>query len=101
MTTDSFQKPWNEERFAMLDYCLIQNRWRNIVKDVEAKPRWYISSDHAIVKVKLRVKLSRKYQRKEKGRIKYRNPTKNEKERFNGAFLAESMFWEGATIEEK
>ena len=70
IATKSFAAPFNEERFAMLDLCLIKSRWRNSIKDVEAKPRVFINSDHALVETKIRTKLKRKYKKMSKNKCK-------------------------------
>lgn len=41
----------------MLDLCLISDRWRNSVKDVESKPGLAIQSDHAMIVAKVKLKL--------------------------------------------
>ena len=57
METKGFAPPWTQDRFATLDYCLIQERWRNAIVNVECKPNIVINSDHAMLVSKVKIKL--------------------------------------------
>ena len=57
METKGFAPPWTTDRFAMLDYCLIQDRWKNAIVNVECKPNIAINSDHAMLVSKVRKQL--------------------------------------------
>ncbi len=38
---DAFEAPWTYPRFATLDYCLIRDKWRNAITNVESRPDIY------------------------------------------------------------
>ena len=56
METKGFAPPWTTDRFATLDYCLIQDRWKNAIVNVECKPNIAINSDHAMLVSKVKIK---------------------------------------------
>ncbi len=47
--TGAFAPPWDSPSYAQLDYLLIPQRWRNLIKDVNARTDIAIDSDHALV----------------------------------------------------
>ena len=57
--TQVFAPPWNPERFAELDICIIRNRWKNTVTNVQSDIRTNIDSDHIALHVNIRQKLKK------------------------------------------
>ena len=56
METKGFAPPWTTDRFATLDYCMMQDRWKNATVNVECKPKIAINSDHAMLVSKVKTK---------------------------------------------
>ena len=86
METTGFSPPWNTDRFAMLDYCLIDERWRNVIYDVECNPNIAINSDHAMLVSKIKIKL-KKEEKKEMEKVdRYRKPKDEQIKAYNNEF---------------
>ena len=84
MNTDRFKAPWTPDRFNMLDFCLVPERWKRAIHDVESKPSVAINSDHAmgITKLKLKFKPEKKVADKEQT-VRYRRPNDDQLEHFS------------------
>ncbi len=82
-TTEGFKAPWTPERFHMIDVCLVDKRWRNAVKNVEARPDVSVDSDHAVVTTRVKVRLAAKTKNPTQRPIRYRNPTEQQKQDYN------------------
>ena len=57
--TQGFAPPWNPERFAELDICIVRDRWKNTVTNVQSHIRTNIDSDHIALHVNIRQKLKK------------------------------------------
>ena len=57
--TQGFAPPWNPERFAELDICIVRDRWNNTVTNVQSDIRTNIDSDHIALHVNMRQKLKK------------------------------------------
>lgn len=53
-------EPWIRPIHEVIDYALIELRWRNAVRDVETYPEANIASDHYPMKIKMQVRLKAK-----------------------------------------
>ena len=83
MSTNGFCPPWNPERFQMLDLCLICQRWKHCIRDIQAHPLISLNSDHALVIAKYGARLS-KPSPKEYDKVKrYRNPKEEQRVGYN------------------
>ncbi len=81
---ESFQPPWETDRYTQMDYVLVNKRWKNTITDVESRPRAYFNSDHCIVIAKIRVKLTKNGQKNNMEEIiRYRKPSKEQKDKYN------------------
>ena len=67
----------------MLDLCLIPDRWKNIVRDVESKPGIAINSDHAMIVAKIKLKLKGELKTKSEGVKRYRSPKEEQIDNYN------------------
>ena len=52
--TQGFAPPWNPERFAELDICVVRDRWKNAITNVQSDIRTNIDSDHIALHVNIR-----------------------------------------------
>ena len=84
INTDGFKELWTPEMLNMLDVCLAPEIMENAIHDVESKPSAAISSDHAmlIAKVKLKMKCEKK-EDKQGETVRYRKPTEDQLEHYN------------------
>jgi len=57
--TQGFAPPWNPERFAELDICIVRDRWTNTVTNVQSDIRTNIDSDHIALHVNKGQKLTK------------------------------------------
>ena len=73
-------------KFAQIDYILINRQWRNAVQDVEHIHHTLLDSDHALLIAKIKVKLADKRKIYTKTRNKFRDPTDNELCKYNQLF---------------
>ncbi len=55
--TQAFAPPWDKPNYAQLDYTLIPQRWRNLIRDVNARTDTAIDSDHALCIADVHIKL--------------------------------------------
>ena len=62
----TWKKSWRQARFQ-IDYILVKQRYRNIVKSSWSYPCADVNSDHNLVAMKVNVKL-KKIEREEQGR---------------------------------
>ena len=74
METKGFAPPWTPDRFATLDYCLIQERWRNAIVNVECKPHIAIHYDHAMLVSKVKIKRKEESTKEMENVAMYRKP---------------------------
>eukprot|EP00972_Heterocapsa_arctica_P030378 4473409-Heterocapsa_arctica.AAC.1 len=49
--------PWTTDRYSEIDFCLARTRWQKSIIDVKTDPFTNISSDHQILKVKVKQQL--------------------------------------------
>ena len=70
--------PWTTDRFATLDYGIIQDRWRNAIVNVECKPNIAINSDHAMLVSNVKIKLKGESKKDMEKVGRYRKPTDNQ-----------------------
>ena len=68
--TQGFAPPWNPERYAELDICIVRDRWRNAITNVQSDIRTNIDSDDIALHVNIR------HKNIEIGRRNYRQLTK-------------------------
>ena len=54
--TQGFAPPWDPERFAELDICIVRDRWKNAVTNVQSDIRTNIDSDHIALHVNIKQK---------------------------------------------
>ena len=78
METKGFAPPWTPDRFATLDYCLIQERWRNAIVNVACKPNIAINYDHAMLVSKVKVKLKGESKKEMEQVERYRTPKEDQ-----------------------
>ena len=78
METKGFAPPWPTDRFATLEYCLIQDRWKNAIVNVECKPNIDINSDHAMLVSKVQIKLKGESNKETKQVERYRKPKEDQ-----------------------
>ena len=57
--TQGFAPPWNPERFAELDICIVRDIWKNTITNVQSDIRTNIDSDHIALHVNIRQKLKK------------------------------------------
>ena len=53
-------QPWNPMEYAELDLCLIQDRWKSMIKDVQSATWASLNTDHFPLEVEVQLKLSGK-----------------------------------------
>ena len=63
--------PGTRHRYETLDYCLIQDRWKNAAKDSESDVTANIDSDHFPLKTTFKFKLKVEPTKKKNNRNKY------------------------------
>ena len=78
METKGFAPPWTPDRFTTLDDCLVQERWRNAIVDVECKPNIAINSDHAMLVSKVKIILKGESKKEMENIERYRKPKENQ-----------------------
>ena len=61
------EQPFTPDRFAELDQCLINQKWRNSITNVESETGIYVNSDHFPVTITCEMKLEAKQKREDKG----------------------------------
>ena len=83
MKTKGFAPPWTTDRFAMLDYCRIQDRWRNAIVNVECKPNIAMNSDHAMLVSTVKIKLKGESKQEMEKVERYRKPKENQIKAYN------------------
>jgi len=83
LNTEGWKAPWTPERFAMLDYCLVKQRWRNTVKNVESIPDIAVNSDHCILASTIQIKLKRKPEEEKTPVFKFYKPKQQEIKAYN------------------
>ena len=64
-------------------HCLIQERWRNAIVNVECKPNIAIHSDHAMLVSKVKIKLKGESKKDMENVERYRKPKDNQIKAYN------------------
>ena len=82
METKGFAPPWTPDRFATLDYCLIE-RWRNAIVNLECKPNIAINSDHAMLVSKVTIQRKEESSKEIEKVESYRKPNENQIQAYN------------------
>ena len=73
-------------KFAQIDYILINRQWGNAVQDVEHIHHTLLDSDHALLIAKIKVKIADKRKIYTKTQNKFWDPTDNELCKYNQLF---------------
>jgi len=61
---------WDPDKFPELDFCLVPERWKGMVQDVESDTRAGVPSDHFPLRVRIRLRL-RARRKDEEGRVRW------------------------------
>ena len=80
--------PWTRNNgYETLDYILVENRWKNSIKDCEVDHSGFIPTDHYPIIAKIRVKFKKIPKNDRRARPKYLEATAGEKSDFNETIL--------------
>ena len=78
-----FQGPFTTDRYAQLDYILINQRWKNSIHNVETSNSHAISTDHKLVIAEATVKLAVRTKGQECRSLRFRKPTEEQIRHYN------------------
>ena len=96
----TFEPPWDENRFAQIDYILTKKRWRNYFSDI--RPRWDLDfdSDHLPITAEVDINWSFGSQTKPQKPARHnRQTTLEQKREYNTQLREEPMQW--STLSER
>ena len=82
-TTPQFSPPFTTERFAQLDYILINSRWKNAITNVESTCCHVVTSDHKLLIANMRIKLAKRSTKKDTKIYKFRPPNNEQIAQYN------------------
>ena len=78
-----FQGPFTTDRYAQLDYILINQRWKNSIRNIETSSSHAISTDHKLVIADATVKLAVRKKSHECRYLRFRKPTEEQIRHYN------------------
>ena len=79
----NFQGPYTTDRYAQLDYVLINQRWKNCIQNVETNDQHAVSTDHKLLVAEARVKLAKRKKAHVCSHPKFRQPSELQIQEFN------------------
>ena len=86
--TRTFKGPWTPDRFATVDFFLVNIRWKNTVTNIESHPEIAFNSDHALVVADFRVKLKRTDRPVRQEKVeRYRKPNEDQLKSYNAELI--------------
>ena len=79
----NFQGPYTTDRYAQLDYVLINQRWKNCIQNVETNDQHAVSTDHKLLVAEAKVKLAKRKKAHVCSHPKFREPSELQIQEFN------------------
>ena len=81
--TKDFKEPFALEKYAQIDFALINKPWKNAIKDCNTTEAHAFDTDHKMIHLKMKAKLASKGDAKHKAIPKYRVPTEEQNASYN------------------
>ena len=79
----TFASPFMNTRFSQIDHILSKRRWRNAIRNVNATHHTSLESDHKMIVVDVVIKLAKQTKKSTAHAPKYREPSDEQRLKYN------------------
>jgi len=93
VATKDFRENLTTEKYAQLDYIMVQQIWKNTITNIHTTDATAIASDHKLIVATVRIKLANKKKPKTEPCPKYWKPTQEQAEAYNEEVRRRTAEW--------